>query len=55
MEKIADLKTTEPEGVRHMCIVDHSLYITDGNGLYKMDIPVETLWQKIGKFLGFIK
>lgn len=41
--------------VHAMVTIDHTLYILDGDELLKMEVPYETLWQKIGKFLGIIK
>lgn len=49
---VAELdKESEPE-THSMVIYGNSLYVIDGKKLLKMELPVETLWQKIGKFLG---
>lgn len=47
LEKIA-----EPE-VHHMVIFGRKLYITDGNKILEMELPRETIWQKIWSLIKF--
>jgi len=54
MEIVAELTNTAPTESHAMVVIDHTIYVIDGNKILKMKIPYETLWQKIGKFLGII-
>jgi hypothetical protein len=55
MEKVAELQTKQPEGNHPMIMstINNTLYIIDGNSLYKMEIPVITIWQRIWRFIKF--
>jgi hypothetical protein len=52
MEIVAELKETAPVESHAMVVIDHTIYIIDGNKLLKMDMPYETVWRKILKYLG---
>lgn len=52
MEIVAELTETAPVESHAMVVVDHTLYVIDGNKLLKMYMPYETVWTKILKYLG---
>lgn len=53
MEKFVELKETPKENSQPFVVYDGNLYILDGKTIYKMELPRETVWVKMLKFLGF--
>ncbi len=50
---IAQLEKTAESEVHNMVVVDHKIYITDGNKILEMEVPRETIWQKIWSLIKF--
>lgn len=50
---VAELEQKEDDARHPMVVYGNSLFVVDGNKIVKMELPVETIWKKIWKLVGF--
>lgn len=57
MEKklVAELEKTASPEYHYMVAIGRTIYISDGNKVWAMETPMETIWQKMGRFFGLVK
>ncbi len=55
LKLVTKLENKAPLDYHPMVVIDHKIYVIDGDNIYSMDIPYETIWAKMGKILGVIK
>jgi len=52
-ELVQEFENEQPSGQHPMVVIDHTIYVIDGKRLLKMEVPRESIWQKIWKLIRF--